>query len=130
MPELPAAFSEDERRLAERLTAGHTVVVNVRKSGPHSRLVPWLVEHDLITYVGHAGPRHSWPDSDFASPFVKEAKADREAMVRHYRAWLQERPELVRRVRSGELRGRALGCWCAPEPCHADVLAELAERKR
>ena len=20
------------------------------------------------------------------------------------------------------LRGRTLGCWCAPEPCHADVL--------
>ncbi|WP_307082319.1 DUF4326 domain-containing protein [Streptomyces canus] len=23
-------------------------------------------------------------------------------------------------------RSRALACWCAPEPCHADVLAELA----
>ncbi|MGW7548702.1 DUF4326 domain-containing protein [Streptomyces sp. NPDC054770] len=23
--------------------------------------------------------------------------------------------------------GKTLACWCAPEPCHADVLAELAE---
>ena len=25
-----------------------------------------------------------------------------------------------------ELRGRVLGCFCAPLPCHADVLAEVA----
>ncbi|MCP2259680.1 protein of unknown function (DUF4326) [Streptoalloteichus tenebrarius] len=127
--ELPDTFTGDERRLAERVLAGHAVVVNVRRSGPHGRLVPWLVEHDLITYVGHAGPRHSWPDSDFASPFVKEAKTDREAMVRHYREWLAEHRELERRART-ELKGRALGCWCAPQPCHADVLAELVERAR
>ena len=27
----------------------------------------------------------------------------------------------------GELRGKDLVCWCAPLPCHADVLLELAE---
>jgi hypothetical protein len=27
----------------------------------------------------------------------------------------------------GELRGKSLACWCKPnEPCHADVLLELA----
>ncbi|MER6799640.1 DUF4326 domain-containing protein, partial [Amycolatopsis mediterranei] len=25
------------------------------------------------------------------------------------------------------LRGRRLGCWCVPEPCHAQVIAELAD---
>lgn len=24
------------------------------------------------------------------------------------------------------LRGKQLGCWCAPETCHGDILAELA----
>jgi hypothetical protein len=34
--------------------------------------------------------------------------------------------ELVRR----ELRGRDLACWCRPEePCHADVLLEIANRE-
>jgi len=28
----------------------------------------------------------------------------------------------------GELRGKDLVCWCAPLPCHADVLLELANR--
>jgi hypothetical protein len=28
-----------------------------------------------------------------------------------------------------ELRGKRLGCWCAPGPCHGDVLVRLlAER--
>lgn len=25
-----------------------------------------------------------------------------------------------------ELKGKILGCWCAPLPCHGDTLAELA----
>jgi hypothetical protein len=30
----------------------------------------------------------------------------------------------------GELRGKNLACWCKPgEPCHADVLLELANPK-
>ena len=34
------------------------------------------------------------------------------------------------RAKVSELRGRRLGCWCLPEPCHAQILAELAEAKR
>lgn len=117
-------WTDEERALRERVLAGHSVVVNVRKSGPHRHLVPWLVAEGLITYVGHAGNRHSWPESDFANPFVKEAKQDRAMMVRHYRDYLCDQPGLLRRLRDGELNGRALGCWCAPEPCHADVLVE------
>lgn len=34
-------------------------------------------------------------------------------------------PELLALV--PELRGKTLGCWCAPELCHAHILAVLAE---
>lgn len=43
------SWTDDERQLADAVTAGLTVVVNVSKSGPHQRLVPWLVERDLLT---------------------------------------------------------------------------------
>lgn len=33
---------------------------------------------------------------------------------------LPERPDLER------LRGKRLACWCAPLPCHGDVIAEVA----
>ena len=119
LPEQASQWSEDERRRARELLAGRTVVVNV-----------WLVDTDRILYVGHTSTRHSWPESDFANPFVRQARDDREAMVRRYVEWLDSRPELLARLRAGELTGRALGCWCAPQPCHADVLAERAERAR
>jgi hypothetical protein len=116
-----------ERELAIAVLSGETTVVNVRKAGPHRRLVPWLVAEGLLTYVGHAGNRHDWPESKFANPFVKQARTDRAEMVNHYREWLYEHPLLLRRIPT-ELGGRALGCWCAPLACHADVLAEEARR--
>lgn len=130
LPAQAAGWSRAERALAGALGDGWTVVVNVRRSGPHKSLVPWLAEVELLTYVGHAGPRHSWPESDFANPFLRLASVDRPGMVRRYREWFLEQPELLRRLRGGELTGRALGCWCAPESCHADVLAEEVNRAR
>ena len=133
MPELPpeaAGWSRAERALAGALRDGWTVVVNVRKSGPHKHLVPWLHEAGLLTYVGHAGQRHSWPESDFANPFLGMARTDRAGMVRNYREWLSTKAGLLRRIAGGELSGRALGCWCAPQACHADVLAEEVNAHR
>jgi hypothetical protein len=41
-----------------------------------------------------------------------------------YRRWLCGQPKLLAAL--PELRGRDLVCWCAPLPCHGDVLLELA----
>ena len=49
----------------------------------------------------------------------------REEAIEKYRAWISARPELQARVRR-ELRGKILGCWCAPLPCHGDLLLEIA----
>ncbi|WP_116045308.1 DUF4326 domain-containing protein [Amycolatopsis palatopharyngis] len=124
LPESAKRWSSQEREIAESVLAGRSALVNVRKSGPHRDLVPWLADSGLIVYIGHSGNRHSWPESDFANPFVREGKTDRAAMVRHYREYLEGRPDLIERMRSGELSARALGCWCAPAPCHGDVLLE------
>jgi len=48
-----------------------------------------------------------------------------EAAVEAYREWLKYQPDLQRDIRR-ELRGKDLVCWCAPKPCHADVLLEVA----
>jgi hypothetical protein len=129
LPDEAPRWTAAERELARQVLQGRTVVVNVRRGGPHRRLVPWLIDQGLIIYVGHAGARHSWPASDFANPFLRLARTDREAMVLRYRGWLDNQPELLAKIRDGELTGRALGCWCAPQICHADVLAEYAEHE-
>ena len=48
----------------------------------------------------------------------------RQMVVDEYRKWIQTQPELINAL--PELRGKDLVCWCAPLPCHADVLLELA----
>lgn len=69
-------------------------------------------------YVGRPGP--------WGNPFRVGRDGDREAVLRKYEAWLLAQPDLVERARR-ELRGKVLGCWCAPKPCHGDVLARVAD---
>jgi phosphopantothenoylcysteine synthetase/decarboxylase len=50
------------------------------------------------------------------------------AAVADYRQWIMqpEQAHLRDAIRT-ELRGKDLACWCPPDqPCHADVLLELA----
>lgn len=52
-------------------------------------------------------------------------KATREDVIRYYSVWLTvEHPELAEAARR-ELRGKDLVCWCAPKPCHADILLAI-----
>jgi Domain of unknown function (DUF4326) len=48
--------------------------------------------------------------------------------IERYRAWLwrQARTGRIELQALAALEGRALGCWCAPEPCHGEVLAAAA----
>ena len=42
-----------------------------------------------------------------------------------YAEWIAKRPDLIESARA-ELRGKTLACWCAPHPCHANVLLMIA----
>ncbi len=39
------------------------------------------------------------------------------------------RAEVIARYELGQLEGKTLGCWSAPNACHGDVLARLAARQ-
>ena len=52
---------------------------------------------------------------------------NREDVILLYRKHLERTPLLLREL--PKLKGKDLVCWCAPKPCHADVLLELANRK-
>lgn len=96
-----------------------TRVVNVRAD-----------EFDI--YIGRAVNRAKDPRcrraSVWANPF-KPGEEGRQACVDHYREYITERlaSEPALRTELEGLRGKRLGCWCAPEPCHGEVLAELAD---
>lgn len=48
----------------------------------------------------------------------------RKEAVEKYEVWLKDQSELMAAL--PELRGKVLGCWCAPYACHGDVLVRLA----
>jgi hypothetical protein len=68
-------------------------------------------------YVGRPSP--------WGNPFVVPKDGDRTTVIAKYREWLLSQPKLVASVKR-QLRGCDLVCWCAPLPCHADVLLEIA----
>ena len=66
--------------------------------------------------------RGGWKQSDWANPFKLGKHGDRQQIIAAYREHLDHSPAL--KLRLPELRGKVLGCWCHPEPCHGDVLCE------
>lgn len=63
--------------------------------------------------------------SKWGNPYRMGPDGTREQVVGRFRQWLIRKPTLLRDLES--LRGQVLGCRCAPELCHGDVLAELAD---
>jgi len=63
--------------------------------------------------------------SYWGSPFHLGRDGTRRQIVDKYRDWLIRQPALLREIPS--LRGKTLGCDCAPLACHGDILVELAD---
>lgn len=66
------------------------------------------------------------PFSHLRGTMAQYRVATREEAIARFETWILTQPHLIARL--PELRGRVLGCWCAPLPCHADVLARMANR--
>jgi hypothetical protein len=103
-------------------------------------------EHELTGYGSSATWADTWTDerprvvhckrerydvyvgrgrgSRWGNQFKEGRDGTRQQVIAKYERWLQAQPELMARL--PELRGKVLGCWCAPKPCHADVLMRLA----
>jgi len=49
----------------------------------------------------------------------------REENIEQYRHYIKNRPDLLADL--PKLKGKVLGCYCKPLPCHGDILVELLE---
>ena len=82
-------------------------------------------------YIGRANPR--FPNGGkWGNPFVVGKDGTRSEVIKRYREWILEQPELLAEVHT--LKGKVLGCWCAPKDgfkgrvlCHGQILGALAE---
>ena len=102
-------------------------VLSIRRSGART-LDDIAARWPGAVYVGRAMRRagYALPESKWANPFKIGRAGTRAEVIARYRAWIAQQPAL--RAALPELRGKDLVCWCAPEPCHAEVLLDLANR--
>lgn len=112
----PDPWSQEERDMRVDLENGGTVVVSLR--GHHERIIRWAQQRGLYVRVDRATP--------WGNPFETPADGTRDLVIANYSEhYLRNKPSLLSRLH--ELKGKALACWCAPEPCHADVLRARAD---
>ena len=62
--------------------------------------------------------------SKYGNPFPITKSDDRHSVLQKYWSWIHQQDELLLQARV-ELRGRNLLCFCAPEPCHGDILLRI-----
>lgn len=91
-----------------------------RRAGDHPVIrVVHCKEEPYDIYIGRP--------SKWRNPFRLGVDArSRDHVIQLYERWIQTQPELMAAL--PELRGKILGCWCAPKRCHGEVLKRLAEQ--
>jgi len=65
----------------------------------------------------------------WGNPYRIGRDGTRAAVLAKFRVYLRDDPALQARARH-ELSGQRLGCYCAPLPCHGDLLAALVNGER
>jgi hypothetical protein len=89
------------------------------------QLVVHCKRSEFDVYIGRPS---KWgnPFSHQAGTLAKFRVGTRDQAVEAYRKYLLSNESLLADLH--ELKGKVLACWCYPQRCHGDVLAELANK--
>lgn len=80
-------------------------------------------DQDLISSLGKQAVYVGRPGF-WGNPFVLGKHGSRNEVCDLFERYYRNSPMLQSRI--GELRGKSLVCFCAPQRCHADFLLEVA----
>ncbi len=82
-----------------------------------------------IVYCGRSNGQ--WQGGPLANPFVIGKDGNRDAVIEKYRRWMWGHIQAGDTAVLGALRAlrgdSVLGCWCAPERCHCEVIIRAAD---
>lgn len=91
-----------------------TKVVNIRNA-----------EYDV--YIGRAGKGE---DGYFGNPYVLHIEQQRGSTLANYKKYFYERirndKEFKEKIEA--LKGKTLGCFCKPNACHGDIIADYLNK--
>jgi hypothetical protein len=109
-----AEISERDRKLIDELKKGKTVVINQRTD---LATIKWAEDHGKYIRCDRF--------SDWGNPYEMDKDGNRDDVCYNYKYhYIEFKPSLLSKIHT--LKGKALGCWCAPEKCHCDTLKDLA----
>ncbi|SRR5216684_590748 len=94
-----------------------------KPSQPETKIVNILHTKDYHVYIGRVG---FGMDGTFGNPFKLWKDGDRDQILQKFRTYFFKRlnndPQYLAQVQT--LKGKILGCFCSPRPCHGDVIVE------
>ena len=69
--------------------------------------------------------------SVFGNPYEIGPDGTRAEVIEKYRIWFEKKIKKPRfRKQVLKLRGKRLGCYCAPRACHGDVIVEWIDESK
>jgi hypothetical protein len=83
----------------------------------------FLLDIIAVDYIGNRIRFHpqKYPSSKWGDPYAKYLKKyGRNKVIKMYKEYIMNKPELIKLIPL-ELKGKTLGCWCKPLPCHGDI---------
>lgn len=89
----------------------------------HLKKEPYDVRIDRLTKWGN--PFTHKPLEDTKAQFKVNSRKE---AIESYREWITKGDGQHLLNDLHELKDKTLGCWCKPDSCHGDVLAELVDK--
>jgi len=112
-----ADLSQRDRELIAKLDKGETIVVNQK------------TDLATIRYAENKGLfMRADRFSDWGNPFEMDKDGTRDEVCNYFAEYyLPFKRSLLNQLH--KLKGKALGCWCAPLRCHCDTLKQLVDER-
>jgi hypothetical protein len=107
-------ISIDEQILFDKIEQGETVVINMNL---HFHVLKYAKDKGIYKQIDRY--------SEFGNPFFLDSDGTRDEVCDGYIEYFKHKRSLHSKVK--DLKGKVLGCHCAPERCHGDHLKELAD---
>lgn len=110
-----ANISDRDKMLIDRLNNGETIVVNQKSD---LATIRYAESKGLFLRADRF--------SDWGNPFEMDKDGTREEVCNYYaEKYLPFKRSLLNQLT--KLKGKALGCWCAPLQCHCDTLKKYTD---